>query len=69
MPIIEKNSGLIFNQDFFCGYSPERIVLGDKERTLTKIKKITSESTPDIAEKVVQLYKTILYYLNPRPEA
>jgi UDP-N-acetyl-D-galactosamine dehydrogenase len=60
VPILEKNSGLKFNQDFFCGYSPERIVPGDKERTLTKIKKITSGSTPEIAEKVDQLYKTII---------
>ena len=60
VPVLEKNSGLIFNQDFFCGYSPERIVPGDKERTLTKIKKITSGSTPEIAEKVDQLYKTII---------
>ncbi len=60
VPILEKNSGLIFNQDFFCGYSPERIVPGDKERTLTKIKKITSGSTPEIAEQVDQLYKTII---------
>jgi UDP-N-acetyl-D-galactosamine dehydrogenase len=60
VPVLEKNSGLIFNQDFFCGYSPERIVPGDKERTLTKIRKITSGSTPEIAEKVDQLYKTII---------
>jgi UDP-N-acetyl-D-galactosamine dehydrogenase len=60
VPVLEKNSGLKFNQDFFCGYSPERIVPGDKERTLTKIKKITSGSTPEIAEKVDQLYKTII---------
>ena len=60
VPVLEKNSGLIFNQDFFCGYSPERIVPGDKERTLTKIKKITSGSTPEIAEKVDQLYQTII---------
>lgn len=60
VPVLEKNSGLIFNQDFFCGYSPERIVPGDKERTLTKIKKITSGSNPEIAEIVDQLYKTII---------
>jgi hypothetical protein len=60
VPVLEKNSGLKFNQDFFCGYSPERIVPGDKERTLTKIKKITSGSTPEIAEKVDQLYQTII---------
>lgn len=60
VPVLEKNSGLKFNADFFCGYSPERIVPGDKERTLTKIKKITSGSTPEIAEKVDQLYKAII---------
>jgi len=60
VPVLEKNSGMKFNQDFFCGYSPERIVPGDKERTLTKIKKITSGSTPEIAEKVDQLYQTII---------
>lgn len=60
VPVLEKNSGLKFNQDFFCGYSPERIVPGDKERTLTKIKKITSGSTSEIAEIVDQLYKTII---------
>ena len=60
VPVLEKNSGLKFNVDFYCGYSPERIVPGDKERTLTKIKKITSGSTPEIAEKVDELYKTII---------
>jgi len=60
VPILEKFSGLKFNQDFFCGYSPERIVPGDKERTLTKIKKITSGSTIEIAEKVDQLYQSII---------
>jgi UDP-N-acetyl-D-galactosamine dehydrogenase len=60
VPILEKNSGLKYNVDFFCGYSPERIVPGDKERTLTKIKKITSGSNPEIAEKVDQLYKKII---------
>ena len=60
VPVLEKNSGLKFNVDFYCGYSPERIVPGDKERTLTKIKKITSGSTPEIAEHVDELYKTII---------
>jgi UDP-N-acetyl-D-galactosamine dehydrogenase len=60
VPVLEKNSGLKFNVDFFCGYSPERIVPGDKERTLTKIRKITSGSTPAIAEEVDQLYKSII---------
>ena len=46
VPLLEKGSGLVFNQDFFCGYSPERINPGDKQRRLTTIKKITSGSTP-----------------------
>jgi len=60
VPVLEKHSGLKFNVDFFCGYSPERIVPGDKERTLTKIRKITSGSTPETAEEVDQLYKSII---------
>jgi len=60
VPVLEKNSGLKFNQDFFCGYSPERINPGDKVNTLTKIKKITSGSTPEIAEIVDALYNSIL---------
>ena len=52
VPVLEKFSGLKFNQDFFCGYSPERINPGDKEHTLTKILKITSGSTPETAEIV-----------------
>jgi len=60
VPILEKFSGLKFNQDFFCGYSPERINPGDKKHTLTSIKKITSGSTPEIAEFVDILYKTII---------
>jgi UDP-N-acetyl-D-galactosamine dehydrogenase len=60
VPVLEKHSGLIFNQDFFCGYSPERINPGDKVNTLTKIKKVTSGSTPEIAEWVDQLYKSII---------
>jgi len=60
VPVLEKFSGLKFNTDFFCGYSPERINPGDKERTLTKIKKITSGSTPQIAIKVDELYKSII---------
>jgi UDP-N-acetyl-D-galactosamine dehydrogenase len=59
-PILEANSGLIFNQDFFCGYSPERINPGDKEHTVTKILKITSGSTPEIATLVDELYKSII---------
>jgi UDP-N-acetyl-D-galactosamine dehydrogenase len=60
VPVLEKFSGLKFNQDFYCGYSPERINPGDKVNTLTKIKKVTSGSTPEIAEIVDQLYKSII---------
>lgn len=60
IPILEKTSGLKFNQDFFAGYSPERINPGDKQHRLPTIKKVTSGSTPEIAEKVDQLYKRII---------
>ena len=60
VPVLEKNSGLKFNKDFYVGYSPERINPGDKERTVEKILKITSGSTPEIAEKIDKLYKTII---------
>lgn len=60
VPILEEVSGLKFNIDFFCGYSPERINPGDKERTLTKILKITSGSTREVAKRVDELYKTII---------
>jgi len=60
VPILEKKSNLKFNQDFFCGYSPERINPGDKEHRLTSIKKITSGSTNEIAIEVDQLYKEII---------
>lgn len=60
VPILESSSGLIFNQDFFCGYSPERINPGDKTNTLTKIKKVTSGSTPEIAKTVDKLYNEII---------
>ena len=60
VPVLERESGLKFNQDFFCGYSPERINPGDKENTLTKIKKITSGSTPEVADIVDALYNSIL---------
>jgi len=60
VPVLEKNSGLLFNEDFFIGYSPERINPGDKVNTLTTIKKVTSGSTPEIAEEVDQLYRTIV---------
>lgn len=60
VPILEEFSGLKFNETFFCGYSPERINPGDKEHTVTKILKITSGSTPEIAKKVDDLYKSII---------
>lgn len=60
VPILEEKSGLIFNQDFYCGYSPERINPGDKEHRLTTIKKITSGSTTEIAEEVDELYQEII---------
>jgi UDP-N-acetyl-D-galactosamine dehydrogenase len=60
VPLLEQGSGLTYNQDFFCGYSPERIVPGDKERTLTKIRKITSGSNVSTAEFVDQLYASII---------
>jgi UDP-N-acetyl-D-glucosamine/UDP-N-acetyl-D-galactosamine dehydrogenase len=60
VPILERESGLKFNDGFFCGYSPERINPGDKVNTLTTIKKITSGSTPEVAEAVDDLYKTII---------
>ena len=59
VPLLEE-SGLKFNEDFFCGYSPERINPGDKEHTVTKIKKITSGSTPEIAQKVDEVYRSII---------
>jgi UDP-N-acetyl-D-galactosamine dehydrogenase len=60
IPVLEKVSGFKFNVDFFAGYSPERINPGDKEHTVTKILKVTSGSTPEIAEKVDQLYKSVI---------
>jgi UDP-N-acetyl-D-galactosamine dehydrogenase len=60
VPVLEKYSGLVFNKDFYCGYSPERINPGDKINTLTTIKKITSGSTPDIANVVNDLYASII---------
>ena len=60
VPVLEQESGLKYNRDFYCGYSPERINPGDKINTLTKIKKVTSGSTDSIAEEVDQLYKTII---------
>ena len=60
IPILEKFSRLEFNKDFYCGYSPERINPGDKTHTITTITKVTSGSTPEIAEKVDSLYKAII---------
>jgi len=60
VPALEKFSGLTFNVDFFCGYSPERINPGDKTHTVTKILKVTSGSTPEVAEKVDALYRSII---------
>jgi UDP-N-acetyl-D-galactosamine dehydrogenase len=60
VPILEKESGLKFNTDFFVGYSPERINPGDKDRTVTKILKVTSGSTPEIATKVDDIYSSII---------
>tara|TARA_B100000767_G_scaffold270846_1_gene295345 strand:+ start:100 stop:1368 length:1269 start_codon:yes stop_codon:yes gene_type:complete len=60
VPILEQQSGLKFNEDFFCGYSPERINPGDKEHRVTLIKKVTSGSTPEIAKEVDELYREII---------
>lgn len=60
VPVLEFHSGLKFNKDFFCGYSPERINPGDKEHTVTKIRKVTSGSTPEIALIVDKLYRSII---------
>ncbi|MBP6619053.1 MAG: nucleotide sugar dehydrogenase [Leadbetterella sp.] len=60
VPVLEKISGLKFNIDFFAGYSPERINPGDKEHTVDKILKVTSGSTPEIGQKVNQLYKSVI---------
>lgn len=60
VPLLEKKSNLTFNTDFFCGYSPERIVPGDKINTLTTIKKVTSGSTPEVANFIDKLYSSII---------
>jgi UDP-N-acetyl-D-glucosamine/UDP-N-acetyl-D-galactosamine dehydrogenase len=60
VPELEKSSGIKFNQDFYCGYSPERINPGDKEHTVTKILKVTAGSTPKIAKEVNDLYKQVI---------
>ncbi len=60
VPVLERVSGLKYNEDFYCGYSPERINPGDKEHTVTKILKVTSGSTPEIAELVDRLYNSVI---------
>lgn len=60
VPVLERTSGLTFNKDFYCGYSPERINPGDKERRITTIVKVTSGSTPEVAETVDRLYRSII---------
>jgi UDP-N-acetyl-D-galactosamine dehydrogenase len=60
VPVLERTSGLEFNVDFFAGYSPERINPGDKEHTVDKIRKVTSGSTPEIGQKVNQLYQSVI---------
>jgi len=60
VPVLEKSSGMEFNKDFYCGYSPERINPGDKEHTVTKILKVTAGSTPEIARQVDDLYKQVI---------
>ena len=60
VPILERESGMKYNGDFYCGYSPERINPGDKEHTVKKILKVTSGSTPEVAERVDQLYKSVI---------
>jgi UDP-N-acetyl-D-galactosamine dehydrogenase len=60
VPVLEKVSGLVYNEDFFAGYSPERINPGDKEHTVTKIRKVTSGSTPETARIVDELYRSVI---------
>lgn len=60
VPLLEEVSGLIYNKDFYCGYSPERINPGDKVNTITKVKKITSGSTPKVSEEIDSLYNSII---------
>lgn len=60
VPVVEKTSGLVFNKDFYVGYSPERINPGDKEHTVEKIKKVTSGSTPQTADIIDRVYNTVL---------
>jgi UDP-N-acetyl-D-galactosamine dehydrogenase len=69
VPVLERQSGLRYNEDFFCGYSPERINPGDKEHRLTTIRKVTSGSTPEVAELVDDLYRQIVVAGTHRAES
>jgi UDP-N-acetyl-D-galactosamine dehydrogenase len=69
VPVLERQSGLRFNEDFFCGYSPERINPGDKEHRLTTIRKVTSGSTPEVAQVVDELYRQIVVAGTHRAES
>ncbi len=69
VPVLEKHSGLFFNRDFFCGYSPERINPGDKEHRVTTIKKVTAGSTPEVAAQVDALYNEIVVAGTHRAES
>lgn len=69
VPVLERVSGLKFNQDFYCGYSPERINPGDKEHRVTTIRKVTSGSTPEIADLVDRLYNEIIVAGTHRAES
>ena len=60
VPILERESKLVYNKDFFVGYSPERINPGDKKHNVTKVTKITSGSTPEISERIDNIYKEII---------
>ena len=66
IPVVEKVSGLKFNEDFFAGYSPERINPGDKLHTVEKIKKVTSGSTPEIGQKVNEIYASATLILGAK---
>ena len=67
IPIIERESGLLYNKDFFAGYSPERINPGDKEHRVSNIMKVTAGSTPEVAKEVDALYQSCLLYTSPSP--
>ena len=69
VPVLERFSGLSFNKDFYCGYSPERMNPGDKEHSLTTITKVTAGSTPDVADKIDSLYASIVKPEPIKPKA